>query len=216
MKKNRIYFVVWMMVLTGLGWHRGLAVELTRGDSGLEEMLNGLERKISGYESREIQFLEERIFAFRKQPIELEGIIRIDKKAGLSISYPKKKVLIIADEVGVLMRRFSEDGSFVQRVGNEEQSGTIQLMAAALQFDRAVLAEVFELSLEMKEGDWVITMVPINEDMGSIEMEEMHGIGDVLSLIEMTMRGHQKIRIKPGEERLDVVFSEEELSRFFR
>src|SRR6185503_18937999 len=61
--------------------------------------------KLAPNKTRQSTFEERRFFPFRKQPIVLQGEIRIVPRRGLSLRYlqPEGRVLII-DEQGLLMR----------------------------------------------------------------------------------------------------------------
>ena len=67
-----------------------------------EVHLDELERRAQASDARVVRFRESRRFPFRSKPVELGGIVRIDKQQGTSIEYPEKDIAIIVDENGMV------------------------------------------------------------------------------------------------------------------
>ncbi len=182
----------------------------------LQDKLIALEHNVSKSGVRQVEFTEERFFSFRKKPIELEGILRLWSGVGVSISYPKKKTLLIADDLGVLVRKFRNNGSFRQKSMNVERLDTIYLLKAAFEFDRTGLERLFHLEWEENDDQWSIIMTPRREDEKKIKEVMMSGCELEIKRIDLVFVGEKKIVIHPKEEQLKEAFSQEEQSKYFR
>jgi hypothetical protein len=182
----------------------------------LQEKLVELEESASASEMREIEFTEKRFFSFRKKPVEVEGVLRLWSDVGVSIAYPKKRTLLIADDLGVLIRKFRKDGSFRQKSFDVNKLDTIRLLKAAFEFDRVELERLFYLEWIEDKDRWSITMTPRDKDEQKIEVVTMIGRELIIERIDLIFSGKKKIVILPLEERSKSVFSEEEKVRYFR
>jgi hypothetical protein len=182
----------------------------------LQEKLVALEKKSSASEMREIEFKEKRFFSFRKKPIEVEGVLRLWNDVGVSIAYPKKRTLLIADDLGVLMREFRKDGSFRQKAFDLKKMDTIRLLKAAFEFDRVELERLFYLKWMEDEDQWSIIMTPRDKEEQNIEVVRMIGRELIIERIDLVFSGKKKIAILPLVDRSKSAFSEEEKVRYFR
>ncbi len=204
-----------VLVFTVLGYAEDEA------DGSLEELsvsakLLELKTSLESSPAREITFEEERAFPFRKKPIVLTGILRQWNGVGVSIEYPKKRTIIVTDEQGVLMRKFSKKGKLREKVGDVDKSGTMVLFKALFEFDYEVLNELFVLEWIEENGQWSIAMSPLEEVSEKMEKVTMSGSSGDIEHIDLKFVGKKNIKIYvKGEERKDS-FTEDERTKYFR
>lgn len=188
----------------------------TDSPAGLQGKLAELEKAAAEYPARKIDFNEQRFFSFRKVPVELEGVLRIWEDHGVSIVYPEKRTGIVADETGVLLRKYSKDGGFRQKSGGSGESDTMNLLKAAFEFDRVALEEAFEMDWQNGGEQWSIGLTPRDPEEKKIERLLIIGTGEAVVKIEMSFAGDRRIEIQPQEEIGLERFSEEDERLYFR
>lgn len=214
MKKNRSSIsVICFFSLFGALLHgqAGRAEE-----SPLDSKLLELEQSVDEVMAREIRFEEKRYFPFRKKPIELKGVLRLWNGVGVSIFYPDKSTLVIADETGVLMRKFSKDGSSLQKDAGIGETDTISLLRAAFEFDRVELERLFKLDWRESGDEWAIVMAPRDEKSQKIASVTLSGLSARVGKIVLEFAGKRSIEISPLSERQEDAFSAEEQVKYFR
>ena len=182
----------------------------------LQNKLAELEASVASSMVREIDFREERTFPFRRKPIELTGIVRLWKERGISIEYPEDKTILILDDLGVLMRKIADDGSFKERSSGLGDGAMASLLKAALGFDKAELEQLFFLTWYEDAEEWSIVMTPRIEQENTIEQVTMSGQALLISKIELGFSGRKKITIIPKDEQINDGFSLEEQKKYFR
>lgn len=193
-----------------------VTLSYSNSESGLASKLSELEAKAGVSPAREIVFREERYFPFRKKPVELEGVLRLWEGVGFSVFYPEKNTLMIADEDGILLRKFSKDGNFLQKIGGMGDSDTIGLLRAAFEFDREALLERFSLDWQEQADGWQITMLPKSEEEKTIQTLVLAGVESEIVRIDLNFAGKRRIGILPESETFKDSFSAEERTRYFR
>lgn len=175
-----------------------------------------LKTSLESSPAREITFEEERAFPFRKKPIILTGILRQWNEAGVSIEYPKKRIVIITDDNGVLMRKYSKKGKLREKAVTMDKSGTMVLFKALFEFDYDVLNELFVLEWMEEHGLWSIVMSPREEVSDKIEKVTMSGSVGEIENIDLKFVGKKNIEIHvKGDEKKDS-FTDEERTKYFR
>ena len=182
----------------------------------LQNKLSDLEASVANSMVREIDFREERAFPFRSKPIELTGIVRLWRDRGISIEYPEDKTILILDDLGVLMRKIADDGSFKERSSGLGDGAMASLLKAALGFDKAELEQLFFLTWYEDAEEWSIVMTPRIEQENTIEQVTMSGQALLISKIELGFSGRKKITIIPKDEQINDGFSLEEQKKYFR
>lgn len=172
--------------------------------------------KLSQEKTRFARFEEHRTFPFRKTPLVLQGELRIAPGRGLSLSYTgEKPQTVIVDSKGVLMR----DQRGRERAGPTDgrAGAATNALFSILRFDLASLARQFKIH-GLKDGSvWTLGFTPRDPALAEL-------IGDVivygerarLNRIDMTKSEKQRIEIVVGETRDDVVFTNDEVKRYFR
>ncbi len=211
MKTESRSLILALLILMGMA-----SLGHAAGSGALQEKLLELKAVASQDEARKIVFSEQRFFPFRKAPVELQGVLRMWDGRGLSISYPEKRIGIIADEAGVLLRKYSKDEGFRQKSGGASESDSIDLLRAAFAFDVEVLEEAFEMEWAEDRDGWAITMTPRDPEMGKIERLVISGSEASVKTIEMVFGSDRRIEIHPLEESGLSGFSAEEERLYFR
>ena len=167
--------------------------------------------------AHEILFEESRRFPFRRTPVVLSGVIRLLDGRGISIEYPEKRSVLIADQAGVLMRKFSKDGALREKVVEMDASDTIGLLQVLFEFDTDRLAGLFDATWAPRdEGAWVIALTPRVQDPSSLEAVTLSGVGAHLKLIDVDFKGKKRMSIRPVEEHALEGFSAEVRMKYFR
>lgn len=197
-------------------WVAGLPAAEEAGSALAERLLETLEEQASSSNARVVAFQEYRRFPFRSKPVELSGMARIDIERGTSVEYPEKKVAIIVDDEGMMMRRFGSDGSFKDRALPAREGETGELLSALFRFDKQALLEQFNVEATRQEEQWSLVLHPKGGDVSKLEAVEI--LGDAMSIrsIDIRLKGDKGFRIEPQEETELGFFSEEDLSRYFR
>jgi outer membrane lipoprotein-sorting protein len=171
---------------------------------------------LSTPKSRVARFEERRTFPYRKTPVVLKGELRLAPNRGLSLTYlGDKPHVIIVDRKGVLMR----DQKGRERTGPAD--GRAEAATSALfnilSFDLAALAKDFEVHGLRDDQSWALGFAPRDRTLadliGAVIVNGDHGH---LNRIEMAKSDQQRIEILLSETKDDVVFSPEELKKFFR
>jgi len=161
-------------------------------------------------------FEERRYFPFHRDPIVLKGEIRLDPVHGLSLHYltPEARV-IVADAKGLLMRDASGRESSLPD-DSRAQAATAAL-ARVLRFDLAGFEKSFSLR-GRRDGDaWTLSFEARDPGLApSVGTLVLSGDRSRLRRIEMTRPRGQRIEIIIGETREGVVFTRDEIARFFR
>ncbi len=185
-------------------------------DDRIRDKLDELQRYSDSVAAREIPFEEKRYFPFRKAPVEVAGVLRMWKRKGISISYPKYRTLIIYDDKGVLMRKVSKDGTVRERITDIESSNTIALLGAAFGFDQVRLHQIFSMTWEESEKGWKILMVPNDPEERKLESVSIFGDKLQIESIVLSFVDRKRIEILPQEEIPKNGFSGAEETKYFR
>lgn len=203
-------FLVFSFILGAFSLGRAASTD------GLAETLEQLQAQANAAPAREVLFSERRFFPFRKEPVELEGVLRMWEGRGLSISYPEKRIGIVADDEGVLMRKYAKDGAFRQKDAGASQAETVELMKAAFAFDVVALQESFDMEWRGESEGWTIAMTPKEGDRAKIERLTVSGKDATVERIEMSFAGDRRVEIHPKEETVLSGFSDEDEQMYFR
>ena len=172
--------------------------------------------RLSPEKNRVASFEERRTFPFRKTPVVLSGEIRLSPDHGLSLTYlGDKPHTVVVDRQGVLLR--DARGRTRAAPADSRADTATSALFDILRFELPALARDFVIH-GLRDGDaWALGFVPrdssVVELLGSIVV---HGEGARLDRIAMIKSDTQRIDIAIGETRADVVFSPEDLRRYFR
>lgn len=172
--------------------------------------------RLAPQKNRVAAFEERRTFPFRKTPVALRGEIRLSAAHGLSLTYlGDKPHTVVVDARGVLLR--DARGRTRAAPADSRADTATSALFDILRFDLPALARDFVVH-GLRDGEaWALGFVPrdagIGQLLGSIVV---HGQGARVARIEMIKSDTQRIDIAIGDTRDDVVFSPEELRRYFR
>ncbi len=172
--------------------------------------------KLSPQKTRFSQFEEQRFFPFRKTPVILHGEIRLAPDRGLSLRYlGDQPHLVIVDQKGVLLR--DADGRERAAPNDRRADAVTSALFAVLRFDLPALAREFTVHGTQQDDDWALAFDPhdanVAKFVGSIVV---HGHADRLDHLEMFKSEKQHIDISLRDTQSDVVFTPDELRRYFR
>lgn len=208
-KFKRFIFAICLLCTT-------VVVSLAREAEALREKISALRAISEVSPMRQITFLEKRYFPFRKRPVEMGGVLRIWEDRGVSIVYPEKGTGVVADGEGVLLRKFSKDGTFRQKNAGMGESDTFDLLKAAFEFDVDSLEEAFTIDWQLEDGKWSILLTPRSTEVQKIERLTISGRELQISKIEMIFAEQRRIEIYPAEEVSVEAFTEDEMRMYFR
>jgi hypothetical protein len=160
-------------------------------------------------------FTERRFFPFRREPMVLKGVLRISPDRGLSLQYtdPEASVLI-ADPSGLFLR--TSDGRTRELPSGSRETGAIASLLPIMRFDLAALYPRFAIRARRTGPDWVFEFTPHDSDVaGSLGTISVGGTGSDVRHLEFKRSSSQRIEIEVGETRTGVLFSPDEVKRFF-
>lgn len=172
-------------------------------------------RELRGRQTVEAPFEEHRWFPFRRAPVVLSGVVRIDAGRGLSLDYqkPEHRVVII-DDRGLLVR---EKGRDTSPPADPHVRVIDSALLHVLRFDLAALARDFELYGRRDPPEWTLALVPrapeMRRTLGSIIVGGTH---DEVRRIQLRRSAHERVDILVGPPRPEAPFSAADLRRYFR
>ncbi len=161
-------------------------------------------------------FTERRFFPIRKEPTVLSGIIRISQERGLSLAYTRPEPLIlIADPWGLIMR--DARGRDRQVPVGSREAGAIGSLLPIMGFDLSALAAHFDIRALGGPQDWRLEFRPKDpgapNPLGTIIVD---GAFTEVTRIEFRRSSNQRIEIEVHDTQTGVVFTPEEVRRYFR
>jgi hypothetical protein len=162
------------------------------------------------------RFEEHRWFPFRKDPLVLQGELRLAPGHGLSLHYtaPEERTLVL-DAEGLLLRD-ARGRSRAPPADPRAEAGASALRDV-LRFDLAALRRTFVISGTREGESWQLVLVPKpGPEAPPLERLEVRGTGGDLAELTLRRSGRQRIDIKVRETRDDAVFGAAERARFFR
>lgn len=176
-----------------------------------------LEQHLNDSLHREVVFRELRSSPFRKTSVELEGVIRVSQESGMSIEYPAKKSLILIDRLGVLMRKYSDDGEMKEKAIGLKDSHTISLLQALIDFNANQINSLFQAEWQAADEDgWSILLYPRQGEDHKLERVSLLGTGKTMKQIDIDFGGNKSLSIFPLEEMTRDAFSAQERIQYFR
>jgi glycosyltransferase involved in cell wall biosynthesis len=164
-------------------------------------------------------FTERRQFPFKKDPVELQGEVRVSTARGLSLHYtaPEERIVIL-DSRGVLIRT----GAGQTAPPADPRAGAANdALFHILRFDFGILEKDFELYGQRNDGTWIVALVPRTEaqrrSIGRITVSgEASPVGPAVRRIELRRSAKQVIEIAIAAPQPAVPFNADELKKFFR
>jgi glycosyltransferase involved in cell wall biosynthesis len=160
-------------------------------------------------------FTERRRFPFKKEPVELQGVVRVSATRGLSLEYidPEKRTVIL-DARGMLIR--APAGEKVPPA-DPRATAANDALRRILRFEFAALEKDFELYGRRDGPDWTLALVPRTKDLQrSIGRITVAGQATAIRRIELRRSARQVIEILIAAPRPPAAFTAEELKTYFR
>jgi hypothetical protein len=161
-------------------------------------------------------FTERRYFPFRRDPVELRGMLRISRERGLSLQYtgPAPSV-VVADQAGILLR--DADGRTRSLAAGSREAGSLSSLLPILRFDLPALSPRFEIRGQRTGDGWFLVFVPrdpaLADSLGEIRVS---GAGTEVRRLEFRRSAAQRIEIEVGAAQVGPAFTPDDLRRFFR
>lgn len=172
--------------------------------------------KLAPSRTRQSRFEERRYFPFRREPVVLQGEVRIVPELGLSLRYvgAESRVMIV-DQKGLLMR--DEQGRERAAPTDSRAQAATGALVNVLRFDFAALKREFVVH-GRRDGDaWTLGFVPRDADIANlIGVLVVSGRQHTLERIEMVKSPTQRIEIAIRDTLEDVIFTGDTLRRYFR
>ncbi|HEX2861271.1 MAG TPA: glycosyltransferase [Lacunisphaera sp.] len=159
-------------------------------------------------------FTEQRYFPFKKEPVALQGEVRVSGPRGLSLHYtaPEERTVILDDQ-GVLIRVPAGEKAVPP---DPRAAAANAALLKVLRFDLVALQQDFELYGRRDGATWTLGLVPrtdaLRRSVGRIVVE---GTEAAVSRIEIRRTARQAILIRMGPPRA-ATFTPAEVTRFFR
>lgn len=161
-------------------------------------------------------FVEHRWFAVRKQPVVLRGELRRSPEHGLSLRYlePEEQLMII-DESGIVLRNAAGRS---RRIKPDARAPQIDaLLLPVLRFDLEALHTRFEIRGARRGGRWRLDFTPrAPEQARALGRLTVHGEDEAVRGLEFSRGPKQRVDVKLESTREGIVFTDDEVRRFFR
>jgi glycosyltransferase involved in cell wall biosynthesis len=160
-------------------------------------------------------FVEHRIFPFKKQPVELKGEVRVSATRGLSLHYtaPEERTVIL-DAKGMLLRAAAGEKA---APADPRAAAANDALLHVLRFDFAALEKDFELYGRRDGPAWTLALVPRTDALRrSIGRITVAGEAATVRHIELRRSATQSIEIVIEPPRPTAEFTADELKKYFR
>lgn len=206
-----------LLVLPAVGWAGETALpadqehRVTADAPGWRELAEGFGRRPDTI----ADFTERRFFPFKKEPVALQGEVRVSVARGLSLHYvtPAERIVIL-DELGVLIR--APDGEKAAPDDPRARAAN-DALRHILRFNFAALEKNFELYGQRDGEAWTLMLVPRTEALRrSVGRITVSGAGLTVRRIELRRTVRQYIEIIMGPARAPAAFTADELKTYFR
>jgi len=185
-------------------------------DAVHDPVWSGLLARLAPQRARQSRFTELRFFPFRRTPVVLTGVVRIDPERGLSLAYltPEVRTLII-DRQGTILR--DDRGRDHPMPSDSRVQATTAALVSVLHFDLADLQRHFRLRGQQQGAAWRLTLEPRDAALApGLSTLVVTGDGERLDRIDLIKSATQRIEIMLRGTDDDVIFPPEVLARFFR
>lgn len=160
-------------------------------------------------------FTERRQFPFKKEPVELAGVVRVSTARGLSLHYtaPDERTVILDDQGMLIRARAGEKAP----PADPRATAANEALRHILRFEFAALEKDFDLYGRREGPDWTLALVPRTKDLQrSIGRITVGGEAAAIRRIELRRSAKQVIEIVIAPPRPPAAFTAEELRIYFR
>lgn len=160
-------------------------------------------------------FTEKRYFSVRKEPVTLQGEVRVSNQRGLSLHYTKpEEQTVIIDQAGLLMRGAKGEKT---PPADPRARAVNDTLLHVLQLDFAALEKDFDIYGQRDGAAWQLVLVPRAEELKrSLGRLSVKGNATVVQGIEMRRSEKQAVVIEIAAPHPPAPFTAEELKRYFR
>lgn len=161
-------------------------------------------------------FAENRWFSVKRKPVVLSGEMRHSAELGLSLHYsePGEQVLVV-DAQGLVMR--DAKGRTRKLAADPKVPRIDTALLPVLRFDLPVLLELFTLHAARDGEDWRLDFVPRTPELArSLSVVVVEGSGEAVRRLEFRRSAKQRVQVLIEETKTGVVFTDDEVKRFFR
>jgi hypothetical protein len=161
-------------------------------------------------------FTERRFFPFRREATVLTGVLRVSPERGLSLQYlePEPSVLI-ADNSGLVLR--DQNGRSREMPEGSREAGAIASLLPIMRFDLPALFPRFEIRAQRTGPDWKFEFTPRDpEAASSLGAITVAGSGQDVRHLQFRRSASQRIEIDVGQGQSGLVFTADELRKFYR
>ena len=161
-------------------------------------------------------FTENRYFTARKDPITLQGEMRLIPARGLSLHYlAPEETFTLIDKQGLLLR--DAKGRTRQIKAGTRDAGLVTALLPVMRFDEENLFKQFTVHASRVDSEWRFDFVPLNEKLaaalGSIVVT---GIGTEIRHIAFNTSPKLRVEVLVGETKTGVSFTDKEMEKYFR
>jgi hypothetical protein len=162
------------------------------------------------------RFTERRWFPFRREPVVLDGELRLAPGLGLSLHYlrPEERTLI-ADERGLLLRDAA--GRSRELPADPRAAALNAALGPILRFDLVELARQFALHGARDSADWRLDLVPLDATLEhALGRVTIFGRENEVRRLEFRQSEKQRVEIEIVSTETGVIFTGAVLQRYFR
>lgn len=160
-------------------------------------------------------FAERRFFPFKKEPVALQGEVRVSHAHGLSLHYtrPEERTVIL-DQQGVLIRAAAGEKA---PPADPRAAAANEVLLHVLRFDFPALEKDFELYGRRDGSAWTLILVPRGEALKrSVGRITVTGESATIRHIEIRRTPRQAIEIIIDAPHPPAAFTAAELQHYFR
>jgi hypothetical protein len=213
---------LWILALLSAGpcWGQGADFPAGPGpviaDAAHDPAWSALFAQLAPVRPRQSAFTEERFFPFRRRPVVLTGVVRIDPGRGLSLAYltPEVRTLII-DRQGLLLR--DSRGREEPAPADSRMQAATTALVSVLRFDLPELERDFILRGQRLGARWHLTLTPRQPELAAgLRTLIVRGEDGQLSQIELLRGRDQRILITLRGTADPARFTPAEIARYFR
>lgn len=159
-------------------------------------------------------FTESRHTPLKRQPVVVNGVVRIDRERGLSLSYDQRNApVVILDKQGLLLRHANGR----EQSAPPDAETDLRLLHALFAFDLPTLANAYDLAVNgAPDADWTLIFARRPDSTASYRELILTGSAGHLTGITLAKTANLKTVIALEPPQLVPAFPPEDLARFFR
>lgn len=161
-------------------------------------------------------FTENRYFATRKDPVVLQGEMRLVPARGLSLRYTAPEETLTVIDAGGLLLRDSKGRTRRIQAGTRE-AGLVTALLPVMRFDEENIFKQFTVFAARDGGDWRFDFVPLNEKLAeALGAIVVTGAGTEINKLAFNTSPKLRVEVLVGETKTGVTFTDDDLQKYFR